>query len=33
MVQKLKAQEMTQAQVAAELKIDITKAKHHWNKV
>lgn len=32
-VQKFKAQDMTQAQVAGELKIGIATVKRHWNKV
>ena len=32
-VQKLKAKDMTQAQVAAELQIGIATVKRHWNKV
>ncbi|MCY1438995.1 hypothetical protein D9M71_552130 [compost metagenome] len=31
-VQKLKAKDMTQAEVAADLKIGIATVKRHWNK-
>lgn len=31
-VQRLKAKDMTQAQVAADLKIGIATVKRHWNK-
>ena len=32
LVQKLKARDMTQAQVAQELKLGIATVKRHWNK-